>query len=62
VQRNCLRKLDDGGMTIVPGINFLPSWDVFPFINNTIDCISTSFSGPRGDYEGAARRAEFANA
>jgi hypothetical protein len=61
VQRNHLRELDDGMMTIVPGINFLP-WDVFAFIDDSIDRISTPFSGPCGDYEGAARRAEFTDA
>ncbi len=61
MQRNHLCELDDGTMTIVPGIIFLP-WDVFAFIDDSIDCISTPFSGPRGDYEGAVRRAEFANA
>jgi hypothetical protein len=60
VQCNHLRKLDDGTMTIVPGINILP-WDVLAFIYASIDCISTPFSSPRGDYEGAAHRAECAN-
>ena len=50
-----------GTMTIVPGINFMP-WDVFGFIDDSIDCISTPFSGPRGDYSGAARKAEYADA
>jgi hypothetical protein len=54
VQPDHLHELDDGTMTIVPGINFLP-WDVFAFINDSIDCISTPFSGLRGEYEGAAR-------
>ena len=48
-------------MTIIPGINFMP-WDVFAFIDDSIDRISTPFSGLRGDYEGAARRAEYADA
>ena len=61
VQRDHLRELVDGTMTIVPGINFMP-WDVFAFIDDSIDRISTPFSGPRGDYEGAARRAEYADA
>jgi hypothetical protein len=39
-------------MMIVPGINFIP-WDVFGFIDDSIDRILTPFSGPRGDYEGA---------
>ena len=61
VQRDHQRELVDGTMTIVPGINFLP-WDVFAFIDDSIDQVSTPFSGPRGDYEGAARKAEFADA
>jgi len=61
VQRDHQRELVDGTMTIVPGINFMP-WDVFGFIDDSIDCISTPFSGPRGDYSGAARKAEYADA
>jgi hypothetical protein len=49
VQRDHLRELVDGTMTIIPGINFMP-WDVFAFIDDSIDRISTPFSGPRGDY------------
>jgi hypothetical protein len=61
VQCDHLRKLNVGTMTIVPGVNFLP-WDVFAFVNDSIDHISTPFSGPQGDYEGAARRPQFADA
>jgi hypothetical protein len=61
VQPDHLRELVDGTMTIVPSINFMP-WDVFAFIDNSIDHISTPFSGPHRDYEGAARRAEYADA
>jgi hypothetical protein len=61
VQCDHLHELVDGTMRIVPGINVMP-WDVFAFINDSIDPISTPFSGPHGDYEGAARRAEYANA
>jgi hypothetical protein len=61
VQCDHLCKLVDGTMRIIPGIIFMP-WDVFAFINDSINCISTPFSGPHGDYEGAARRAEYANA
>jgi hypothetical protein len=53
VQRNNLHKLIDGTMTFVPDINFLP-WVIFAFINDSIDCISTLFSGSHGDYKGAA--------
>ena len=61
VQRDHPCKLVDATMTIVPGINFMP-WDVFAFINDSIDRISTPYSGLHGDYKGAARRAEYANA
>jgi hypothetical protein len=61
VQRNHLCELVDGTMRIIPGINFMP-WDVFAFIDDSIDRISTPFSGLHRDYEGAARRAEYANA
>jgi hypothetical protein len=61
VQRDHLHELVDGMMTIIPGINFMP-WDIFAFIDDSINRISTPFSGPRGDYKGAARRAEYANA
>ena len=60
VKRDRFRELPDGTMTLVPGINFLP-WDVFGFIDDSIDRISTPFSGPRGDYEGAGRKAEYAD-
>ena len=48
-------------MTIVPGINFMP-WDIFGFIDDSIDRILTPFSGPRGDYGGTASKAEYADA
>jgi hypothetical protein len=57
VQCNHLRKLDDGTMRIVPGINFLP-WDIFAFIDDSIDCISIQ---AHVGTEGAAHTAEFAN-
>jgi hypothetical protein len=37
-------------------------WDIFAFIDDSIDHISTPFFGPRGDYEGAAHWEEYANA
>jgi len=62
LQHDHLHELVDGMMTIVlPGINFMP-WDVFALIDDSIDCISTPFSGPRGDYKGAACRAEYTDA
>jgi hypothetical protein len=61
VQRDHQRELIDGTMTIVPGINFMP-WDAFGFIDDSIDRILIPFSGPRGDYEGTARIAKYADA
>jgi hypothetical protein len=58
VQCNHQHELINGMMMIVPGI----TWDVYGFIDDSIDQISTPFSGPRGNYEGAARRAEYAEA
>jgi hypothetical protein len=37
-------------------------WYIFAFIDCSIDRISVPFSGPRGDYDGAARRNEYADA
>jgi hypothetical protein len=61
VQCDHRRKLVGGTMAIVPGLNFMP-WDMFGFIDNMIDKNSTPFSGPRGNYEGAAHKAEYADA
>ncbi len=61
VQHNHQRELIDRMMTIVPGINFMPCV-VFGFIDDSIDQILTPFSGPRGNYEGAAHKAEYADA
>jgi hypothetical protein len=48
---------DDGTFHLIPGLRYCP-WYIFAFI----DCsISVPFSGPCGDYEGAARRNEYAN-
>ena len=48
----------DGLYDIIPGLEFLP-WDVFGFIDDSIYKISKPFSGPRGDYVGAAQKEEF---
>jgi hypothetical protein len=60
IQRDHQHELVDGTMGIVPGLNFMP-WAVFGFIDDSINCISTPFSSPHGDYEGAARKVEFAD-
>ncbi len=61
VQRNHQCELINGTMTIVPCINFMP-WDLFGFIDDSIDRISTPFSGPHGNYEGATRKAKYVDA
>jgi hypothetical protein len=47
-------------MMIFPGLNIMP-WEVFGFIDDSIDCISIPFSGLRGDYKSAASRVKYAN-
>jgi hypothetical protein len=63
VWRDHQRKLVDGTMMmmIVPGLNFM-LWDVFGFIDDSINCISTPFSIPCGDYEGVACKVKYADA
>lgn len=51
----------NGDWVTVEGIDFLP-WDIFGFFDDSIDQCSVPFSGPRGDYEGAARREEYEDA
>jgi len=59
VQKDRARENLDGSYDIIPGIEFLP-WDIFGFIDDSLDDGCTPFSGPRGDYEGAARKEEYA--
>ncbi len=49
----------DGTMNEVEGLNFLP-FDIFGFIDCSIDRICRPFSGPDGDYEGAPRKEPYA--
>lgn len=62
-QRTKKRQLvepDENGndWVFIPGLKHLP-FDVIGFIDDSIDRCSTPMSGPRGDYEGAARKAEY---
>ena len=57
VQRDRRRENMDGTYTIYPGLEFLP-FDVFGFLDDSIDRIRAPFGGPRGDYVGAARKEE----
>ncbi|KAL7524503.1 hypothetical protein ACHAXR_002236, partial [Thalassiosira sp. AJA248-18] len=61
VQRDRTHENIDGSFILIPGLEFLP-FDIFGFIDDSIDRVSTPFSGPRGDYEGAARREEYSDA
>ena len=58
VQKDRRRENLDGSYSIIPGLEFLP-WDVFGFLDDSIDRICAPFSGPRGDYQGAARKEEY---
>jgi hypothetical protein len=65
-QRSKRRELvapDENGNTWIeiPGLLHLP-FDVIGFIDDSIDRCSTPMSGPRGDYEGAARKAAYEDA
>lgn len=51
----------DNGYTIYPGLERLP-FNIFGFIDNTIDKCSVPHSGPRGDYVGAARKVDYDDA
>ena len=45
----------DGQWTHIPGLKYLP-WDICGFIDDTMYVGCAPFSGPRGDYAGAARK------
>jgi hypothetical protein len=53
VKKERLRENPDLHFMLIPGQRFLHC-DIFGFIDNSINKISVLFSGPRGDYEGAA--------
>jgi hypothetical protein len=55
------REQVDGTFHLIPGLRYCP-WYIFAFIDCSIDRISVPFSGPCGDYEGAARRPEYSDA
>ena len=61
VTRDFNRENPDATWDSVPGLRFLP-FDIFGWIDDSIDPTCTPFSGPRGDYAGAARREEYAEA
>ena len=49
----------DGTIVEVEGLNFLP-FDIFGFIDCSINRICRPFSGPDGDYVGAPRKEQYA--
>ena len=61
VQRDRIYHNHDGTASIVQGLSHLP-FNVFGFIDDTIDRISTPFSGLDGDYVGAPRKFEYQDA
>ena len=50
-----------GNVTWVPGLEKLP-YNIFGWIDGTIDKVLVPFSGPDGDYDGAPRRAQYIDA
>jgi hypothetical protein len=57
VQRDWIREVNvqNGTYEVIGGLSFLP-FDIFAFIDCSIDKICRPFSGPAGDFEGAGRR------
>jgi hypothetical protein len=48
----------DGVFELIPGLRYC-LWDIFGFIDCTIDQISVPFLGPHSDYKGAAWKPEY---
>ena len=59
VQQQYKQDNHDGTYNESDGLAFLP-FDIFGFIDCSIDKIRKPFSGPSGDYQGAGRRNEYA--
>lgn len=58
VKRDEIKHNNDGSSVLLPGLNFLP-FDIFGFIDCSIDRICRPFSGPAGDYIGAPRKEDY---
>jgi hypothetical protein len=58
VQRRYISDNRDGTYNVTSGLSFLP-FDIFGFIDCSIDRICKPFSGPAGDYEGCGRKEEY---
>ena len=52
VMQDNIRHNTDGTMTEIQGLTFLP-FDIFGFLDCSIDKICHPFSGPDGDHEGS---------
>ncbi len=50
-----------GNTTFIPGLDALP-YNIFGWINDSIDRVQVPYSGPDGDYEGAPRQAQYIDA
>ena len=61
LEKEYIKENRDDSWSRVGGLRFLP-FDIFGFLDDTIDPISQPFSGPRGDYLGAARKREWEDA
>jgi len=59
VMQDDIRHNIDGTTVEIEGLNFLP-FDIFGFIDCSIDRICRPFSGPDGDYAGAPRKEQYA--
>lgn len=62
-QKSRMRENDNGDIIEYPGLDHLPDeYRIIGFIDDSIDRISTPFSGPAGDYKGAPRRYQYESA
>ena len=61
VRKEKAREHPDGEFHLILGLRFLP-WDIFGFIDCSIEQIAVPFLGPQEEYEGAARWPKYADA
>ena len=62
-QRDHIQYDANNNPEIVPGLNHLPpEYNIFGFIDDTIDQICTPYSGPAGDFIGAPHKAQYMTA
>ncbi len=53
--------LPKGNALFIPGLDALP-YNIFGWIDDSIDRVQVPYSGPDGDYEGAPRQAQYIDA